>query len=258
MTQNHYLGEPVISRLDQVPRSSVRWLWPGRVPLGKTTLIAGDPGLGKSFVTLDMAARASNADDWPDDAPCSVYRRGDDMPGPDDPKDGTIGPYDVPVAADTVLLSAEDDPADTLRPRLEALGADLRRIRTLNAVRFAASNREPGPVRLDRDLQALDRALDHCSRPRLVIIDPISAYLGQADGNSNHEMRRLMASLGELAARRGVAVVCVTHLSKGGAGGKAVYRAMGRQVARLCVMGRDPCHGPLASSRDARVELAVA
>ncbi|MFM9959455.1 MAG: AAA family ATPase [Phycisphaerales bacterium] len=230
MRTNPYIGEPMLERLDKVPLSSVRWLWPGRIPLGKVSLIAGDPGLGKSFITLDMASRLSRADGWPDDAPCSIRRRGDDMPGPDDPKDGTIGPYDVPVPGDTILLSAEDDPADTLRPRLEALKADLKRIRVMRAVSFpgaSASGLEPGPVRLDRDIAALDMALDHGARPRLIVIDPISAYLGDADGNSNHEMRRLLMSLGDLAARRGVAIVCVTHLSKGGAGGKAVYRAMG-------------------------------
>lgn len=222
-----YTGHAVIERMDKVPSSHIRWLWPGRFPLGKITLVAGDPGLGKSYVTLDLAARLSRAMEWPDGAGCVIRRRGDDMPGPDDPPDGSMGPRDEPVPGDTVLLSAEDDPSDTLRPRLEALDADLKRVRVLHAVRFPMSDRQPGPLRLDRDIAALEQALDHCARPRLVVIDPISAYLGEIDGNSNAEVRRLMMGLTDLAQRRGVALVLVTHLNKGGSGGKAVYRAMG-------------------------------
>lgn len=229
MTRRMYVGEALVTRMDKVPRANVHWLWPQRVPLGKLTLLAGDPGLGKSFITLEMAARTSRGDGWPDGMACAVRRRHDDTPCDDDPPDGTMGPRDVPVGADTVLLSAEDDPADTLRPRLEAMNADLSRVRVLSAVDFPHSGMGPGPLRLDRDIDAIDQALERCPRPRLVVIDPISAYLGDVDGNNNAEVRRLLMGLSDLAARRGVAVVCVTHLNKGGSGGggKAVYRSMG-------------------------------
>ena len=85
-------------------------MWPGRFPLGKVTLIAGDPGLGKSFLTLDMASRLSRGADWPDAAYPSR------LPGP------------------PPLIPAEDDPADTIRPRLDAMGADTSKIRVLDGV----------------------------------------------------------------------------------------------------------------------------
>jgi hypothetical protein len=232
MPNDSYAGEPLVRRLDTIPSSQIAWLWPGRVPLGKLTLIAGDPGLGKSFVTLDMIARTTMGDPWPDGAPCVVRPRWNDEPGPDDVITGPIvrpNP-DVPVGADCVLLSAEDDPGDTIRPRLEALGADLRRVTLVQGVRFRhAGNPDDhgGPLRLDRDIEAIARALAGRPRPRLVVIDPISAYMGSTDCNSNTEVRSVLMRLSQLAGDHGVAVVCVTHLNKGGSGTKAVYRAMG-------------------------------
>jgi hypothetical protein len=59
-------GGPILIRLSDVQPRPLEWLWPGRIPIGKLTLIAGDPGLGKSFVTLDMAGRVSRGTPWPD------------------------------------------------------------------------------------------------------------------------------------------------------------------------------------------------
>jgi hypothetical protein len=96
-TDENHIGRPILLRLNTVEPESIQWLWPGRVAIGKLTLLAGDPGLGKSLVTLDMAARVSQGAAWPD--------------------------TDEPTApGGVVLLSAEDDPADTIRPRLDAAG----------------------------------------------------------------------------------------------------------------------------------------
>src|SRR5262249_60590266 len=92
---------PMLKWLSDVTPKPVDWLWPDYIPLGKITVLDGDPGLGKSLLTLDIAARTSTARAMPD---------------------GTVG--DCTEPAGVVLLSAEDDPADTLRPRLEAAGAD--------------------------------------------------------------------------------------------------------------------------------------
>jgi hypothetical protein len=162
--------------------------------------LAGDPNLGKSLVTLDMAARVSRGTAWPD-VPLE--------PGP---------------AGNVILLSAEDDPADTIRPRLEAAGADLDRVHILQGVEYAAGGK--GYFNLAADLPVLGRVLDGMADARLVIIDPISAYLGRTDSHVNAEVRSVLGPLADLAARRGVAVVVVTHLSKG-MGGKALYRAIG-------------------------------
>ena len=195
------ISRPIVRTLADVPAREVQWMWPGRFPLGKVTLIAGDPGLGKSFLTLDMASRLSRGADWPDAA------------------------YPNRLPGSTLLISAEDDPADTIRPRLDAMGADTSKIRVLDGV-FWTNAKAADPLRLDRDVSSIDKALETMEMPRLVVIDPISAYLGSVDNNSNADVRVVLAMLGALAEKHRVAIVCVTHLNKGGTG-KAVYRAMG-------------------------------
>lgn len=199
---------PVLVRLADVAPAQIEWLWEQRVAIGKLTLIAGDPGLGKSFLTIDMAARVSIGAGWPD-------RPGDALLGK------RPGPGGV------VMLSAEDDVADTMRPRLDAAGGDPRRVAVLQAVRTIGDTGEKSERTFDlaRDLRHLEDAIDQTPGCRLVVIDPISAYLGKTDSHNNGEVRGLLAPLADLAARRRVALVCVTHLNKGQ--GQAIYRAMG-------------------------------
>jgi hypothetical protein len=186
--------------LHSVKPSDVSWLWPGRIPRGKVTLLAGDPGLGKSFVTMDLAARVSRAGAWPD------------------------GPTTLRQPGSVLILSAEDDPADTIRPRIEAGGGDLSRVQVVESVR-AADGRELG-LDLSVDVTLLARHLETVERPRLIVIDPISAYLGNVDSHNNAQVRGVLASLARLAMKHGPAIVCVTHLNKN-PGGKAVYRTTG-------------------------------
>ena len=191
---------PVMIRLSDVQPEPLHWLWPGRIPLGKVTMIAGDPGLGKSFLTLDLAARISTGTPWPD------------------------AQSEANPTGGTVLLSAEDDIADTIRPRLDAAGADVSRIVVLRAVQHGE-----GPARmfnLATDLEALDQAIRGCGDCRLVVVDPITAYLGKTDSHNNADMRGLLAPLADMAGRLGVAIVAVSHLNKSGTG-PAMYRTMG-------------------------------
>ena len=191
---------PDLVRLDKAERTEVAWLWPGRIPLGKITVLAGDPGLGKSFITLDIAARVSTGAPWPDDL---------DTPQP---------------ARSVVLLSAEDDIGDTILPRLEGARANLKRIAALRGIRKPTGS---VPFCLDRDLPNLERAVAQGPDVGLVIVDPITAYVGGVDMNSNPEVRGLLAPLADLAMRRSVAIVLVTHLNKGNGGGKGIYRISG-------------------------------
>lgn len=195
---------PVTVVLSDVQPEQVRWLWPGRMATGKLTLLCGDPGLGKSFVTLDLAARVSSGTSWPD------------IPILPNPPGGVV------------LLSAEDDLADTIRPRLDAAGADPSRVVAIQAVRRSLT---PTTTREDyfdltEDLPALETAIEKTADCRLVIIDPLTAYLGKTDSHKNAEVRAVLAKLFDLAAKRKVAVLAVTHLNKAG-GLPAIYRAMG-------------------------------
>jgi hypothetical protein len=130
-------------------------------------------------------------------------------------------------AGGVVLLSAEDALDDTVVPRLRAAGADLTRIIALQGVEYrSASGDEVRNFNLEHDLPMLASAIEQCPGCRLVVLDPVSAYLGETDSHRNAEVRGLLAPLGRLADEHGVAIVCVSHLNKG-AGASAIYRTMG-------------------------------
>jgi hypothetical protein len=198
------IAESELIRLSTVQPQPVRWLWPDCIPLGKLSLIVGDPGVGKSMLTVDMAARVSTGAAWP------------------------LVPNSGGPAGEVIILSAEDDPADTIRPRLDAAGADASRIVVLSAVKRTdpSGNSSSSPFSLERDIPVLDAAIKKTPGVRLVIVDPISAYLGKTDSHKNAEVRTILAPLAKLAADQNVAVAAITHLSKS-LGGKALYRAIG-------------------------------
>jgi KaiC/GvpD/RAD55 family RecA-like ATPase len=177
---------PILTRLADVQPEAVQWLWPGRVALGKVTTLIGDPGVGKSMLTMSIAA--------------SFSRQG----------------YGV------VILSAEDAPADTIRPRVEAHRGDVSRIAILEAVRSQGQERS---FSLERDLPALEIAIQR-AQATVVIVDPISAYLPKTDTYKDAEVRSVLAPLARLAQRMGMAVIAVMHLTKD-AQRAAIYRAPG-------------------------------
>ncbi len=197
-------SELLARRVLNVTREQLAWLWPGRIPLGKLTLLAGDPGLGKSLVTLDIAARVSRGAPWPDNT--------------------LIG---QPVG-EVVLFNAEDDLGDTIAPRLDLAGADDAKIIAIEGVQLVGAGGKPTKMyfSLEHHLPQLERALRDWPDARLIVIDPISAYCGQTDSHNNAEVRALLAPLADLASRTKAAILAVTHLSKSG-GPKAIYRAMG-------------------------------
>ena len=195
-----HLAHRCVADVAAVP---IRWLWPGRIARGKVTLIAGHPGLGKSQLTLNLAAVVSTGGRWPVDGVRAEL--------------GSV-----------VILSAEDDVADTIRPRLEAAGANVGRCHVVDAVRDVdgAGDIHSRAFNLAADVARLEVLLAELGDVALVVIDPLTAYLGDADSHKNAEVRGLLAPLGEMAARCGVAVVCVSHLNKGGSS-EALLRVSG-------------------------------
>lgn len=208
MTNGHEHDGVIARKLSEISERKVSWLWRNRLPLGKVTMLAGDPGLGKSFLTTFLAARVTRADDMPDGTPSGLR-----MP------------------ADVIFLSAEDDPHDTILPRCKLAGADLRRIHLFEGVRERARDgtSRDNTVQLDRHREALLKYVRSLERPRLLVVDPITAYLGEADGNSNTAVRGVLRHLSDIAHATGVCVLCVTHLNKGGAdkSSRSMYRIMG-------------------------------
>ena len=196
----------------------IRWLWPHRIAIGKLTILAGEPGLGKSQLTGWIAAAVTTGGPWPN-------------------QEGYAPQGSV------IILSAEDDAADTIRPRLDAADADVTKVHIVSSVRIDAGKGRRG-FNLQADLVLLEKEIDRIGDVRLVIIDPISSYLGQVDSHKNAELRAVLEPIGEMAARLGVSALAVTHLSKSG-GGSANNRVIGSiafvAAARAAfIVTRDP------------------
>jgi putative DNA primase/helicase len=184
------LPGPVLRCLAHVEPREVRWLWPGRVPLGRISLLVGRPGEGKSFLTTDMAARVSTGRTWPDGGACP--------------------------SGSVILVSAEDDPHDTIRPRLDSHGADVRRVHLLATVRRRGEGgRLVEAMFTLEDLPALDAALRRQPDCRLIVIDPIGSFIGGGtDSHRDNEVRAVLAPVAQLAERYGPAVLIVAHRRK--------------------------------------------
>lgn len=199
--------ESSVVQISTVQIEELEWLWPGRIPLRKITLLAGDPGLGKSFLSLGLAATVSRGALWPDKN--TILDLGHDPRAP-------IG--------STLLLSAEDGLADTIRPRLEKAGANLGHIYALTMIKDKRGNQRM--FNFKADLRLLEQTIETIGDCRLVIVDPITSYLGESDDHKNGEIRGILGPLSDLASRYNVALVLITHLNKGN-GNKSIYRAMG-------------------------------
>ena len=190
--------EPVGVIAANVQPERVVWLSPGRLAAGKATMLDGDPGLGKSTLSLEWAARIT---------------RGDALPGgkPSDPRG-------------VVVLSAEDGIADSIVPRLMAAGADLSRVFILTGI--ATANDEDDAVTVPSGLDAVERAI-HDMDAALVVIDPLVAFLGgDVNSNRDQDVRRAMKPLATMLERTGCAGLLLRHLNKA-TGGLAVYRGVG-------------------------------
>lgn len=193
--------EPVMVSLGTVKEEQVEWLWQERIPQGKITLLVGDPGLGKSFLSLYMAAKVTTGSPWPDI--------------PD--KNITIG--------SVVILSAEDDVNDTILPRLKTAGANVNKIIAIQGVKHK-DEKNKHYFDLTKHIPQLEKAVKTMLDVKLIIIDPLSAYLGATDSHKNSEVRGCLGPLAEMASKHKVAVLGISHLTKNTAI-KSVYRVLG-------------------------------
>jgi hypothetical protein len=204
-------------RFSEVQSVKVEWLWQGWLPIGKVVVLDGHPGLGKSGISVVLAARITTGSAMPDG-------------------------FQINKPRGVLLLTAEDDAADTVRPRLEAAGADLDRVVGLHDVDEAGG---PRPLRLPADLDVVEQAVvEH--DVGLVVIDPITEFL-TINAQREQPVRQALRDLAKLAERTHCSVLLVRHRTKASTA-KAISAGLGSigviATARVAlIVAEDPNDG---------------
>lgn len=189
-------GELDIVRLDTVKSEQVQMRMGGRLAMGKLNLLVGDPGDGKSWASMALA---------------SGFTNGAALPGETD------GGEPVEV----LLANFEDDIADTIRPRAEAVGVQLGRLHVITGAYDKDGRIRPFHT---SDLPKLEEVLDNNPNIRVMIVDPVMSLVGsRTDVYRDNEVREALHPLVELARTRRIMVIGIMHLNKGTAT-KAIYR----------------------------------
>jgi hypothetical protein len=204
-----------LTQASRVAPMPLEWLWERRLPLGQLTLLAGDAGVGKSLLALDLAARVSTGARWPDE-----------------PSPQTAAPR-LPSRepANVLILAAHENKKTTLRPRLERAGADLDRIFFANGVALAHPSRwlERRPMRLPDDFMSLVRVFLEMGRFQLVILDPAWAFCHRGRGRSRVAGPALFEDLCDLAVKFQLAIVGIADLARASRG-QLAYRPAGSKA----------------------------
>jgi putative DNA primase/helicase len=202
------------SEIEPLP---IEWLWPRRISRGSLTIITGMPGLSKSLLTIDIAARITTGGRWPD--------------GTGSADQGGV-----------ILFGMEDDPERVVVPRLRAANADLDLVRIVDGAEDGRTE-WLSPVSIDRDLDLVREQLDAFPECRAVVFDPLSQFV-DVEENSNAQTRAALAPLVTLAQERGVSIIGVMHLNKKTdtamiqrIAGASSYGQMARQII---FVGHDP------------------
>lgn len=180
-----------IINMADVEAVAVKWLWKPYIPLGKITIIQGDPGEGKTTLALSIAAALTQGEKLPNEAESKA-------------------PVNV------IYQTAEDGLADTIKPRLEAVNADCTRVLVIDESKEELSMTD----------ERIEKAIQQTGA-KLIILDPIQAYIGaNVDMHRANEIRPVMSKLGRIAEEYGCAVVLIGHMNKA-AGQKSSYRGLG-------------------------------
>ena len=189
--------EAVLTRGDTLTPEPINWLWPGWLAAGKVHILGGQAGTGKTTIALALAATLTIGGRWPDG-------------------------FRAPLG-DVCIWSGEDDPGDTLAPRLLAMGADMRRVHFVSGMTEDGQRRAFDPA---SDMEALAATLRALGTVRMLIVDPIVSAIS-GDSHKNAETRRGLQPLADLAASLKIALLGITHFSKGTQGREPIDRITG-------------------------------
>ena len=180
---------PVYRKMSEIESQPTNWLWEDYIAKGTFTLITGEPDLGKSQITLSMAAIVTTGGIWP------VGGKQSEM-------------------GNVILISAEDSPEHTIRTRLEANGANLSKVHLLDGIRKSDSNSDCKLFNLKSNLNELETMINEIKGVTMIVVDPLSAYLSGVDSYKNTDVRLMLAPLSKLAERHDIAIVGVEHPPK--------------------------------------------
>lgn len=185
----HTKSVPMIC-MNDVEQTEVDWLWYPYIPFGKLTIVQGNPGEGKTFFAMQLAAACTNQKFLPDMEP--------------------FEPFNM------IFQTAEDGLGDTVKPRLVSSGADLNRVLVIDD--------SDNPLSLADD--RIEKAIRE-NNARLMVIDPLQAFLGaNVDMNRANEVRPIFRKLADIAQSTGCAIVMIGHLNKA-SGTQSTYRGLG-------------------------------
>lgn len=190
-----------LRRASDIVPQAITWLWDDWLPAGKLTILAGTAGTGKTTLALGLAATLTSGGDWPDGKPCKK-----------------IG--------NALVWSSEDNPDDTLVPRLIASGADVSRCYFIDGI---SENGQSVPFDPAQDIIELHNAAEKIGGVSLLIIDPIVSAIS-GDMHRANDVRRSLQAVVDFAEVHGCAVIGITHFAKGGAGKSPQDRVIGSQA----------------------------
>lgn len=163
-----------------------RWLWYDHIPVGDVTVFAGMPAKGKSTAAIDVIARLTNGKDFP----------------------GSVKQVD---ACEVAILASEDNPRTTTVPRLRAAGADVSKV---HLIQGTSDGTQEWEIALDNDMGRLKEYLQSHPDVKLIVMDPVTSYIGDVDPNKPKEVRPFLNKLKKFAEEMGISLLLIMHLSK--------------------------------------------
>jgi RecA-family ATPase len=206
----------LLKKVSDIPKKAIVWLWEFIIAIGKLTIFAGDPGVGKSLATLYIIARLSTGR--------PIVKNSTEI-------------------CDCLILSGEDDIADTIRPRLEILGANLDRVHFIKD-RIAKDSRHTFSLKdIETIFDSVDQINSKGGNLRLLILDPVDSFLGGTDAYRNNYVREIFEGILKLASEEQFAILGIAHLNKSmtsaayRVGGSIAFTALSRSVY---IFAKDP------------------
>jgi len=194
---NQFDSELVLVKASELKPVAINWIWHEWLAVGKLHLLGGVAGTGKTTISLSIASTITNGGKFPDGKRAEV--------------------------GDIVIWTGEDDPQDTLTPRLIAMNANLDRVHFIKGFK---EGEKISPFNPAKDMNHLQLAIEKLENVKLLIIDPIVSVVS-GDSHKNAEVRNDLAPIINMAEALRFGILGITHVSKNSSGKEPVERITG-------------------------------